>query len=603
MNGSAQRVHGGDLAAILRETGALSGEEVRAIFARLCDAVGAAHASGEAHGALEPSNVLIGPRGGPGAPFTVEVRPDLQRPTSGWCAPEQAMARTGEGITAAADVWALGLLAFSMLTGRSYWRAGSVGRAREGADGADLLNEVTLGPLPPASERAVELGAGNLLPASFDAWFARCVARSTASRFRDARSAGVAFETIMMPQLRESSAMLGAGPRSRRATVSDSPAPRRILVIDDDRLAVLLVAHHLRADGYEVSTAGTGEEGLVVAQRVEPTLILLDFMLPDIDGPEVLRRLRGAEATRDVPVILLTGTELASHIAEGFRAGANDYLMKPVDVRLLSTRIEAAVATHERARRAQVIARRHQRLVADLEEARAEQEVTLSVLPAAWSGWWAVGGVAPSGMVGGDLIALYTGEGGERTAVVVDVAGHGAGAALVGASVHAALGLLLRRHSLADAFAALNEELTGTAAATRYACVAAVQVNGANVVILNAGLPPVCVARRGQPILEVSCSGIPPGLFPDQAYQPTLFTAEPGDRIAVVSDGLVEPFGFFDEALPILHDLGAFDGGRWTGGEQPFDVAELLRDHLARLAGPQPDDATLLLLEACGARA
>jgi sigma-B regulation protein RsbU (phosphoserine phosphatase) len=265
-------------------------------------------------------------------------------------------------------------------------------------------------------------------------------------------------------------------------------------------------------------------------------------------------------------------------------------------VRLLSLRIEAAIGARDKAQRARVIAVRHQRLVADLEEARAEQEVTLSVLPASWSGWWAVGGVAPSGLVGGDLIALYTGAGGERTAVVVDVAGHGAGAALVGATVRATLGLLLRRHELVEAVSALNEELT--AAASRHACLAAVQVVGRDVTIVNAGLPPVCVAREGEPILEVATSGIPPGLLPDQAYMSTSFIAEPGDRIAVVSDGLVEPFGFIDEALPILRDLGVFEPDRWNGGEQPLHVADLLRDRLDRLSGPQPDDATLLLLQA-----
>jgi len=361
-------------------------------------------------------------------------------------------------------------------------------------------------------------------------------------------------------------------------------------------MLVVSLARHLGALGYEVFTADTGEAGLALARRVEPTLILLDFMLPDINGPEVLRRLRAAEATRDTPTILLTGTELVSQIAEGFQAGANHYLKKPVDMRLLSSCINALTDAHERARRARVIARRHQSLVADLDQARAEQEVTLSILPTAWSGWWAVGGVAPSGMVGGDFIALYAGEDGERTAVVVDVAGHGASSALVGMSVRSTLGLLLRRHTLAEAFAALNEELA--TAAGRYACVAAVQIKGSSVVIVNAGLPPVCVSRRGEPILQVASSGIPPGLFANQDYEVTRFTAEPGDRIAIVSDGLIEPFGFFDEVLPILRDLGAFDVERWTGREHPLDVAELLRDHLARLPGDQPDDATLLLLEA-----
>jgi phosphoserine phosphatase RsbU/P len=391
--------------------------------------------------------------------------------------------------------------------------------------------------------------------------------------------------------------------RLRHFPASELPGPRRILIIDDDPVALAVFGHHLRHAGYEVLTAAAGEAGLSLAQRAVPTLILLDFMLPDIDGPAVLRRLRAEDATRDVPVILLTATELAANIAEGFRAGANDYLMKPVDVHLLTARIEAAIGTRDKARRASVIAVRHQKLVADLEEARAEQEVTLSMLPAAWSGWWAVGGVAPSGMVGGDLIALYAGHrddgDDERTAVVVDVAGHGAGAALVGATVRATLAHLLRSHALVDAFAALNDELTATSA-SRHACLAAVQVKGRSVTVVNAGLPPVYVARDGEPLFEVTSSGVPPGLLPDQVYTSTSYLAEPGDRIAVVSDGLVEPFGLFDEALPVLRDLGAFEPARWAGTEQPGDVADLLRDQLARVGGPQPDDATLLLLQAGG---
>jgi serine phosphatase RsbU (regulator of sigma subunit) len=106
------------------------------------------------------------------------------------------------------------------------------------------------------------------------------------------------------------------------------------------------------------------------------------------------------------------------------------------------------------------------------------------------------------------------------------------------------------------------------------------------------------VVRAGELILEVASSGVPPGLMPDQTYVSTAFLAEPGDRIAVVSDGLVEPFGHFDDAMPILNELGAFDQARWNGSEQPPDVAGFLRDTLRRLAGSQPDDATLLLLQA-----
>src|SRR5262249_9652153 len=125
-----------------------------------------------------------------------------------------------------------------------------------------------------------------------------------------------------------------------RATVAPPTLPRRkILFVDDDPTDQLIIGHMLSREGYAVTTTSCGEEGIVKAAQVLPAVILLDFMLPDIDAPEVLRRLRATPATRDIPVILLTATDQASHIAEGFQAGANDYLQKPVDVRRLTARI------------------------------------------------------------------------------------------------------------------------------------------------------------------------------------------------------------------------------------------------------------------------
>jgi serine phosphatase RsbU (regulator of sigma subunit) len=204
--------------------------------------------------------------------------------------------------------------------------------------------------------------------------------------------------------------------------------------------------------------------------------------------------------------------------------------------------------------------------------------------------------VAQSGLVGGDLIAIYEGAAGERTAVVVDVSGHGAGAALGAASVRATLALLLRNHGPAAALSALNDELDN-AASPRHACVAVVQIKGREATVVNAGLPPVYLLRGGRAILAVASSGVPPGLLAAQTYEPTSFAVEPGDRIAVVSDGLVEPFGLADDALPVLAELGVFDRARWTGTERPFEVADRVRQKLAPVALVQPDDASLLLIE------
>ena len=638
-------LEGADLGSVLDERGALPPEEVREILAQLCHAVDAAHDAGVVHRDLKPQNIFLAASRREGAPFTVKVldfgiaklvaeagiasnrggrfgdQPTALIGTPSWMAPEQTESR-GE-VTAGTDVWALGLIAFALFTGHSYWRS----LPAQDPGGVRLLREVLFEPLPTASRRAAELGCAHLVLPGFDAWFARCVARDVDDRFPGARQARNAFERVIPSDERASiphwspparrddqppPAQYGSGqhdtdpaPPPEAPTTPPPPAEPagpgslRVLVIDDNRTDQLLIGHHLRQAGYLISSADCGEEGLARADKEAPALILLDFMLPDIDAPAVLRRLRTSIITRDVPVILLTGTDLVSHIAEGFAAGANDYLMKPVDARRLIDRIEAAISARELARRARfssAIEERHERLVADLEEARAEQEVTLSVLPAAWGSSWAVGGVAQSGLVGGDLIALYEGAAGERTAVVVDVSGHGAGAALGAASVRATLALLLRDHGPAAALSALNDELDN-AGSPRHACVAIVQIKGAEATVVNAGLPPVYLARGGRPVLAIASSGVPPGLLPAQPYEATSFAIEPGDRIVVVSDGLVEPFGLADDALAVLADVGVFDRARWTGTERPVEVADRLRHKLAAVAAVQPDDASLLLIQ------
>jgi hypothetical protein len=112
--------------------------------------------------------------------------------------------------------------------------------------------------------------------------------------------------------------------------------------------------------------------------------------------------------------------------------------------------------------------------------------------------------------------------------------------------------------------------------------------------VVNAGLPPVVLVRAGEVHRMFASAGIPPGLFPEQTYVAESFALQPGDRLAIVSDGLVEPFGIADEPLAVLADLGVLDPARWTGDEKPSEVASLLRAKLADV--PQPDDATLLLL-------
>ena len=120
----------------------------------------------------------------------------------------------------------------------------------------------------------------------------------------------------------------------------DGPASRqRILVVDDEPSIVDAVATALRYEGYEVEEASTGLEALAAVGREEPDLIVLDWMLPDIDGVEVGRRLR--ERGFRMAVLFLTAKDATEDKVEALRAGGDDYVTKPFSLAEIVARIEA----------------------------------------------------------------------------------------------------------------------------------------------------------------------------------------------------------------------------------------------------------------------
>ena len=117
------------------------------------------------------------------------------------------------------------------------------------------------------------------------------------------------------------------------------PAP--VLVIDDEESIIDLIKLGLKYEGFEVVAADSGEEGIAAAQRTNPVFIILDWMLPDMDGLEVCRLLRSNPTTRDIPILLLTAKGEAVNRVEGLNTGADDYLTKPFNFDELVARIRA----------------------------------------------------------------------------------------------------------------------------------------------------------------------------------------------------------------------------------------------------------------------
>lgn len=115
----------------------------------------------------------------------------------------------------------------------------------------------------------------------------------------------------------------------------------RILIVEDERALTDVLTYNLRREGFEVSVAHDGEEGLRKAQTHLPDLIILDLMLPVLNGLEVCRQLRAREYTRNIPVIMLTARAEETDQVVGFSLGADDYVTKPFSVKVLVQRIKA----------------------------------------------------------------------------------------------------------------------------------------------------------------------------------------------------------------------------------------------------------------------
>lgn len=118
---------------------------------------------------------------------------------------------------------------------------------------------------------------------------------------------------------------------------------KTILVVDDEEDILELVKFNLAREGFHIESTVTGEKALKKAASLLPDLIILDLMLPGIDGLEVARRLKGDDRTRAVPVIMLTAKGEEADIVTGLELGADDYVIKPFSPRILSARVKAVL--------------------------------------------------------------------------------------------------------------------------------------------------------------------------------------------------------------------------------------------------------------------
>lgn len=155
-----------------------------------------------------------------------------------------------------------------------------------------------------------------------------------------------------------------------------------ILVVDDEKDIRDLIEFNLTKNNYGVRTVGSGEEALAAIQKEVPDAVLLDLMLPGIDGLEVCKQLRADAATKELPIIMISAKGEEADVVVGLELGADDYVTKPFSPRVLLARIRAVVRRREESKqeKSQFIA--SERLSIDLERHEARFDGTLLSLTA-----------------------------------------------------------------------------------------------------------------------------------------------------------------------------------------------------------------------------
>ena len=365
----------------------------------------------------------------------------------------------------------------------------------------------------------------------------------------------------------------------------------RILVVDDTPANVQTVAEILKGKGYALSVATNGRQALEILDQVRPDLVLLDVLMPEMDGFETCRRLKASPAWRDLPVIFLTSKTDPTDLVTGFEIGAVDYVAKPFNAVELLARIHTHL-TIDQLRRS--LAEAHRR---ELEMAyRVQAGLIPATLPDV-AGWDLAARWQPAREVSGDYYDFIRNPG-RLGLVVADVSGKGMHAALFMASTRSILrakatAALTPAEALTQANAMLCEDATGGMFVTL--CYADVSPDGPGVSYVSCGHnPPFWYHADRRTISELEPTGSVLGMDEDLRCRATSFEVGAGDVLLFYTDGFTETFNergelFGEERLKEVLARHA--------AEPAARILEAIERERAAFAGavPPSDDRTAVI--------
>jgi serine phosphatase RsbU (regulator of sigma subunit) len=316
---------------------------------------------------------------------------------------------------------------------------------------------------------------------------------------------------------------------------------KKIVLLVDDAPANIQIVNSILKDTYRIRVATNGAKALELANGTPlPDLVLLDIVMPEMDGYEVCTRLKAAPETRDIPVIFLTGQTETEDETRGFEVGAVDYIHKPFSPAIVKARVHTHLVL--RGIREQ-LARQLRAIKEELETAR---RIQLSILPRESpriEGLDVAARYIPMTSVAGDFYDFIVVDEKRLAILVADVSGHGMPAALIASMLKIALAAQsVQAQNPGAVLSGLNQALCGKFQGHHVtAAYALVDMEKKSICYAGAGHPPLLLRDRSAGnTREVAENGLFLGFFPQATYTAVEVPFREGDWGILYTDGILE---------------------------------------------------------------
>jgi sigma-B regulation protein RsbU (phosphoserine phosphatase) len=373
----------------------------------------------------------------------------------------------------------------------------------------------------------------------------------------------------------------------------------RVLIVDDVKANVDILVHALSGE-YKLSVALGGQQALDAVDRNQPDLVLLDIVMPDIDGYEICRRLRAAEATRELPIMFLSSLEDVKDKARGFEVGGNDYLTKPFEVLEVKARVRSLLKAKSYADAVREAAERDLRIAREIQTGLLPANVAKQV---EGTGLDVHAVLEPARQVGGDLYEVVRLDRDRVLVAVGDVSGKGIPAALFMAVAMTLLRSMARQGKPLEVILRdLNDELLAQNPRGMFVTLQCLVFDLAKgtVTCASAGHHGAALILPGHtPRLAFDSTGCVLGLLPAGDVTTETLPLQPGETLVLFTDGVSEALDPNDDLfgeerlLEYLRDSPDRDAR-----DTALGVLDAVRRHAA--GAKQSDDITIVSVRYAG---